>query len=189
MIHWDHKKLVVLDRDGVINQDSDAYIKSPAEWHPIEGSLAAIARLNRAGFRVAVATNQSGIGRGFYDLTTLGAMHEKMKTLLTAEGGHIDAIEYCPHLPTDGCDCRKPATGMLKAIAKKCRVTPEEILYIGDSKSDWRAAQNFGCEFILVLTGKGEQTLEQIETRALPPIFGNLQEIADSAESYLASQA
>ena len=111
--------LIILDRDGVINEDSDAFIKSPQEFIPLPGSLEAIARLNAAGYRVAVATNQSGIARGLFDRATLDAMHQKLDTLLAAVGGHIDALVYCPHAPDAGCDCRKPRPGLLQQIARK----------------------------------------------------------------------
>lgn len=161
-----NKKVIVLDRDGVINHDSDCYIKSPEEWIPIAGSLEAISKLNK-GFKVAVATNQSGIGRAYYDEQTLAAMHEKMLSLLNQYNGFIDHIEHCPHHPDEGCNCRKPKTLMLENIAEKFSVTPSEMVFIGDSSSDYECADNFGCDFVLVLTGKGLKTLEKLAAKTL----------------------
>jgi D-glycero-D-manno-heptose 1,7-bisphosphate phosphatase len=118
-------KLVILDRDGVINHDSDQYIKSPDEWRPIPGSLAAIARLNQAGYRVVVATNQSGVGRGLFETDTLLAIHDKMLKALTQVGGRIDAIFFCPHTNVDKCDCRKPKPGLFKEIAGRLQHRPD----------------------------------------------------------------
>jgi D-glycero-D-manno-heptose 1,7-bisphosphate phosphatase len=154
-----HKKLIILDRDGVINHDSDNYIKSPQEWLPIKGSLEAIAALNKAGYHVAIATNQSGIGRGYYTLATLEAMHNKMQCLLMALDGRIDYIEFCPHLPDAQCVCRKPKAGMLMNIADKFALNPQDIVMVGDTMGDYQAAKTAGMAFILVKTGKGERTL------------------------------
>ena len=152
-------KLIILDRDGVINHDSDDYIKSPEEWIPIKGSLEAIYLLNKAGYKIAIATNQSGIARGYYSVDVLESMHEKMRTLLAEIGGEIDFISYCPHGPDDGCSCRKPKPGMLLDIAKAFSVEPESIVFIGDSASDMEAAQAAKMKFIIVKTGKGERTI------------------------------
>lgn len=153
------RKLVILDRDGVINADSDAFIKSPDEWIAIPGSLEAIARLNQAGYRVAVASNQSGIGRGLFDMTTLNAMHAKMHRQLAAVGGRIDAVFFCPHTAQDHCDCRKPKPGMLKMIAERFEVDPKETPVVGDSLRDLQAGAALGFPTHLVRTGKGEKTL------------------------------
>lgn len=134
------ERLVILDRDGVINYDSVHYIRSPEEWNPIPGSLEAITQLHNAGFRVAVATNQSGIGRGYYTEETLAAIHQKMYHLLAQQGGKIDALFYCPHLPSDNCECRKPKPGLLQMIAKHFQCHLEKIPFIGDSLSDMNAA-------------------------------------------------
>ncbi len=152
-------KLIILDRDGVINEDSDDYIKSPEEFVPLPGSLEAIARLKRAGWTVAVATNQSGIGRGYYDEATLAAMHEKLARLLAAEGGSVDYIAWCPHTPDDGCDCRKPATGLYERIADHFGVSLAHVPVVGDSYRDLEAARRVGAQPILVRTGKGQRTL------------------------------
>ncbi len=153
-------KLVVLDRDGVINFDSDQYIKSPEEWKPIPGSLEAIARLTQAGFRVVLATNQSGLGRGLFDMATLNAIHDKMHKAVNQQGGRIDAVFFCPHAQDAGCACRKPQPGMLLEIAARFNVALAEVPAIGDSLRDLQAASSAGARPILVLTGKGEHTLK-----------------------------
>ena len=153
-------KLVILDRDGVINLDSEHYIKSPEEWKPIAGSLEAIARFTQAGFRVVVATNQSGVGRGLFDMATLNAMHDKMHKAVNQLGGRIDAVFFCPHAQDAGCACRKPQPGMLLEIAERFNVALAGVPAIGDSLRDLQAASAAGARPILVLTGKGEQTLK-----------------------------
>ena len=153
-------KLVVLDRDGVINVDSDQYIKSPEEWTPIPGSLEAIARLTQAGFRVVVATNQSGLGRGLFNMATLNAMHDKMHKAVSQLGGRIDAVFFCPHAQNAGCSCRKPQPGMLLEISKRFDLALAGVPVIGDSLRDLLAASAAGARPILVLTGKGRQTVE-----------------------------
>lgn len=145
-------KLIILDRDGVINVDSPDYIKSPDEFHVIPGSLEAIAKLNKAGYKVAIATNQSGVGRGYYDLKTLEAIHKKMFDQMARTGAHIDALFYCPHKPDDNCDCRKPKPGLLLKIFDTLNISPQESLMIGDSQRDVEAAQAAGAEGILVDT-------------------------------------
>jgi len=152
-------KLIVLDRDGVINYDSDAFIKSPDEWRPVPGSLEAIARLNHAGYRVVVATNQSGIGRGLFDMAMLNSIHEKMHKALAQAGGRLDAIFFCPHTADSRCDCRKPKAGMLQEIGKRFNVELTGVPCIGDSLRDLQAAESVGAQPMLVLTGKGEKTL------------------------------
>jgi D-glycero-D-manno-heptose 1,7-bisphosphate phosphatase len=153
-------KLVVLDRDGVINLDSDQYIKSPEEWKPIAGSLEAIARFTQAGFHVVVATNQSGVGRGLFDMATLNAMHDKMHKAVGQIGGRIDAVFFCPHANDAGCTCRKPQPGMLLEIAERFGVDLAQVPVIGDSLRDLLAASAAGARPILVLTGKGAKTLK-----------------------------
>lgn len=152
-------KLVILDRDGVINFDSDDYIRSVDEFIPIPGSLEAIARLNQAGYRIAVATNQSGIGRGYFDLETLNSMHAKLTRALAAIGGQIEMIAYCPHAPDDNCDCRKPKAGMLVEIGRRMNVALSGVPVVGDSLRDLESARTVGARPILVRTGKGERTL------------------------------
>lgn len=152
-------KLIILDRDGVINQDSDLYIKSVAEWRPIPGSAEAIARLNHAGYRVVVATNQSGISRGLFDTATLNLMHDKMHKLVAQAGGRIDAVFYCPHKNDDHCACRKPAPGMFEEIAKRFRMSLAGVPAVGDSLRDLVASAALGCQPMVVRTGKGAKTL------------------------------
>ena len=154
-----HKKVVVLDRDGVINVDSEAFIKSPDEWVALPGSLEAIARLNQAGYRVAIATNQSGIGRGLFDMNALNAMHLKMHRMVAAVGGRIDAVFFCPHTAEDHCECRKPKPGMLKMIAERFEADPDHTPVVGDSLRDLQAGAALGFPAHLVLTGKGRKTL------------------------------
>lgn len=153
-------KLIILDRDGVINFDSDLYIKSPAEWRPIPGSIEAISRLNQNGFRVVVATNQSGIGRGLFDMATLNAINDKMMEMVFRQGGRIDALFFCPHTAAEECACRKPRTGMLEEIAARFHTELKGVPSIGDSLKDLQAAENVGAQPILVLTGKGKSTQE-----------------------------
>ncbi|HEX8739093.1 MAG TPA: D-glycero-beta-D-manno-heptose 1,7-bisphosphate 7-phosphatase [Casimicrobiaceae bacterium] len=154
-------RLIVLDRDGVINRDSEQYIKSPDEWHPIPGSLEAIARINHAGFRVVVATNQSGVGRGLLDFATLTAIHERMHRTLAQVGGRIDAVFFCPHAADSRCECRKPKPGMLIEIGRRFDVDMTGVPVIGDSLRDLQAAEAVGALPVLVLTGKGERTLRE----------------------------
>lgn len=151
-------KLIILDRDGVINYDSPAFIKTPEEWKPIPGSLGAIARLTQMGYRVVVATNQSGIGRGLLDMAALNAINDKMWKAANQAGGRIDVMFFCPHTCADKCDCRKPAVGMFKEIAQRFGLGLTGVLAIGDSLRDLQAAAAVGATPVLVLTGKGEKT-------------------------------
>lgn len=174
-------KLIILDRDGVINEDSDAYIKSPEEFIPLPGSLEAISRLKKAGYTIAVATNQSGIARGYFDETTLAAMHEKLARLLDQHGGAIDYIAYCPHGPDDHCACRKPQPGLLQEISKHFKTDLHDVPMIGDSLRDIQAAQTVGGNPILVKTGKGERTLETATTELEHvPVYANLANAVDA---------
>lgn len=160
-------KLVILDRDGTINADSDEFVKSPQEWEPLPGALEAIARLNHAGWHVAVASNQSGLGRGLFDVGSLNAMHAKMHKLLAAQGGRIDAIFYCPHTPEDGCGCRKPLPGLFEQIGERFGVELKGTPVVGDGLRDLQAGVAAGCEPHLVLTGKGAEFIG----RPLPETF------------------
>lgn len=152
-------KTIILDRDGVINHDRDDFVKSPDEWIPIAGSLEAIARLHQAGYRVIVATNQSGIGRGLFDASTLDAIHAKMQQAVQAKGGKISAIYFCPHTPDDHCECRKPRPGLLEQAQRDYGFTADEVCVVGDSLRDIEAGQAMGYESFLVKTGKGERML------------------------------
>lgn len=152
-------KLLILDRDGVINYDSEAYIKSLDEWIPLPGAIAAIARLSQAGWTVAVATNQSGIARGYYDLATLDAMHQRLRELVAEQGGELGLIVHCPHGPDEGCACRKPKPGLLEQIAAYYGTALPGVWFVGDSSGDLSAALAVDCQPVLVKTGKGERTL------------------------------
>lgn len=169
---------IILDRDGVINHDSIDYIKSPDEWVAIPGSLEAIAHLNRAGYRVVIATNQSGIARGYYDLATLDEIHEKMMHELATVGGYIEGIFFCPHHPDEGCACRKPKPGLLFQIEEQLGVPLAETYFIGDSHVDMKAAKAAGCLPLLVLTGKGAWTLDNYPEFSSVPRFDNLMQAA-----------
>ena len=151
-------KLIILDRDGVINYDSDQFIKSPEEWKPLPGSLEAIARLCQAGYRVVVATNQSGVGRGLFDMPTLNAIHEKMHKACAQAGGRIDAVFFCPHAADADCKCRKPKSGMIEEIAERYGMDLQGVLSVGDSLRDLEASVRLGAQPVLVLTGKGQKT-------------------------------
>ena len=178
-------KLVILDRDGVINRDSDQFVKSADEWQPIKGSIEAIARLSQAGFTVCVATNQSGLGRGLFSLQDLEAMHQKMQQLVEDAGGTIEGIFYCPHHPDDNCDCRKPKAGLITAIEAQFHCSAAGAYTIGDSLRDLQAGLKKQCLPILVKTGKGEKTLRSIREKKIIalqtlPVYVHLAEAADA---------
>lgn len=170
--------LIILDRDGVINEDSDAYIKTLDEWIPLPGSIDAIARLSRAGYTVLVATNQSGIARGYFDLATLDAMHKRLADLVRDAGGEMGKVFYCPHGPDDGCDCRKPAPGLIDQIVTEYGDVTGAPL-IGDSLRDLEAGVARGCKPVLVLTGKGTKTRD----KGLPAALGHV-DIYDSLADF-----
>lgn len=172
-------KLVILDRDGVINFDSDHFVKSAAEWKAIPGSLEAIARLNQAGFKVVVATNQSGIGRGLFDMDTLNAMHEKMHRAAQSVGARIDAIFYCPHAADSKCECRKPKPGMFHRIASCFNIDLHGVYAIGDSLRDLQAAAAAGASPVLVLTGKGQDTRDSETLPENTLVFDSLAHAVD----------
>jgi len=178
-------KLAILDRDGVINYDSDQHIKSPSEWRPIPGSIEAIARLNQNGYRIAVATNQSGIGRGLFDMATLNAINDKMMEMVFRHGGRIDALFFCPHTAAEECSCRKPRTGMLEEIAARFHTELKGVPAIGDSLKDLQAAESVGAQPILVLTGKGAMTRHDGGMPKKTLVFEDLAEAA----RHLMSQA
>lgn len=168
-------RLVILDRDGVINEDSDAYVKSLQEWIPYPTAIDAIGRLSRAGWTVAVATNQSGIARGYYDIATLEAIHHRLCTLVQDAGGRIDYIAYCPHGPDDDCECRKPLPGLLEEIREALTLADLEGSWlVGDSLRDLKAGKLMGCRPVLVRTGKGRRTEEKREGLERAMIFDDL---------------
>lgn len=173
-------KLVILDRDGVINQDSDDFIKTVDEFIPLPGSVEAIAKLKHAGYKVYIATNQSGIFRGYYNVATLNAMHEKLATLLKEYNVEIDGIEFCPHGPENNCDCRKPKAGMYLSIAKQARLSDcRDILVVGDSLRDLQAAQAVHAKPHLVRTGKGERTIKKGEGLDGIPVYNDLSDFVN----------
>lgn len=176
-------KFVILDRDGVINQDSDDFIKTVEEFIPIPGSLDAMARLTKAGYKIAVATNQSGIGRGLYSVETLHAMHDKLNKLLAEKGGKIEAIFYCPHSPEDDCLCRKPRPGLMHQIAERFQIDLNGVPIIGDSLRDLQAGQAVGCFPVLVKTGKGLRTIKKAEGLEGVVIY---EDLADAVNALLA---
>lgn len=168
-------RLVILDRDGVINHDSDDFVKTPDEWLPIDGSIGAIAKLSSAGFTVAVATNQSGIGRKLLDKPALDAMHGKLRSLAKDAGGDVDRIVYCPHHPDDGCDCRKPAPGLYQRLSRYYGIPLDGVPVVGDSERDLVAARAVNARPILVLTGNGAKTSATLQQRGDPvETFANL---------------
>ncbi|CAN7151097.1 D-glycero-beta-D-manno-heptose 1,7-bisphosphate 7-phosphatase [Rhizobacter sp. LjRoot28] len=150
--------LIILDRDGTINEDRDDYVKSADDWVPIPGSLEAIARLNHAGWHTVIATNQSGLGRGLFDMAALNAMHAKMNTLLAKVGGRIDAVFFCPHTPDEACDCRKPQPGLFRQIGERYGIDLATVPVVGDTLRDLQAGAALGCKPHLVRTGKGAAT-------------------------------
>ncbi|MBU0456356.1 MAG: D-glycero-beta-D-manno-heptose 1,7-bisphosphate 7-phosphatase [Gammaproteobacteria bacterium] len=175
------KPIVLLDRDGVINEDSDAYIKSPEEWHAIPGSMEAIAKLHKAGFLVIVVSNQSGVGRGYFDLSTLEKIHQKMLKKAKQAGGKIDAIYFCPHTPDDHCECRKPKVGLLKKVEADYQVDLKDTVLIGDALRDIQAGEKVGATCFLVKTGKGKRTLaEHPELTKRLKVFDDLSKAVDS---------
>ena len=176
-------KLVILDRDGVINQDSDNFIKSPEEWKPIPGSLEAISRFTQADYRVIVATNQSGVGRGLFDMAALNSIHRKMHDAVFHAGGRIDAVFFCPHAAESNCSCRKPKTGMFVDISQRFNMALAGVPSIGDSLRDMQASSAVGARPVLVLTGKGEKTKASGELPRDTLIYDNL---LDAAKHILA---
>jgi D-glycero-D-manno-heptose 1,7-bisphosphate phosphatase len=178
-------RVVILDRDGVINEDSDSYIRSLSDWRPIAGSIEAIAALSQAGYTVAIATNQSGLGRGYFELEALESIHAKLNTLVAEQGGVVSGIFYCPHTPEEDCQCRKPATGLLRAIESELYISVHDAFFIGDSLKDLQAGEAAGCLPVLVKTGKGMQTLAKIQREDVAldnpkniPVFADLAEAA-----------
>ena len=169
-------KLIILDRDGVINYDSAQFVKSPDEWRPLPGSIEAIARLNQNGYRVVVATNQSGVGRGLFDMSTLNSINDKMMELVFRQGGRIDAVFFCPCTAEQKCHCRKPDTGMFEDIAARFHVNLTGVPTVGDSLRDLEAGAKVGCAPILVLTGKGKKTQAKGDLPKGTKVFSDLAE-------------
>ena len=173
-------RLLILDRDGVINEESADFVKSPQEWQPIPGSLEAIARASHAGCRIVVASNQSGLARGLLDIDALNQIHQRMLQELAAVGGTIDAFFFCPHGPDDNCDCRKPNTGLLEEISRRLRVPLTDVPVVADRLSDVQAARGVGARPILVLTGRGKQTLHDSgDTLTDIAVFPNLAAVVE----------
>ncbi|MDO5625432.1 MAG: D-glycero-beta-D-manno-heptose 1,7-bisphosphate 7-phosphatase [Pseudomonadota bacterium] len=160
-------KLVIVDRDGTLCAERDGYIQTPDDWEPLPGALDAVARLNQAGFHVAIAANMPGLGRGLFDMAALNAIHARMNKQLAAAGGRIEAVFFCPHTPDDGCDCRKPQPGLFRRIGERCRVDLRQVHAVGDSLRDVQAATAAGCVPHLVLTGRHAPA----HTRPLPPDY------------------
>ncbi len=165
-------KLVILDRDGTINEERDDFVKSPDEWVPLPGALEAIARLNHAGWHVVVASNQSGLGRGLFDMATLNAMHAKMNQLLARQGGRIDAVFICPHAPDDQCTCRKPLPGLMEQIGERYGVHLRDVPVVGDSPRDVQAGLAAGCPAHLVRSGKLREATDEELQRTLAQLPG-----------------
>ena len=182
-----HTKLVILDRDGTINQASDEFVKSPEEWHPFPGALEAIGRLSHAGYHVVLATNQSGLGRGLFDIAALNSVHARMMKALALHGGRLDAVFYCPHAPDEGCHCRKPAPGLLEQIAQRYGLPSlAGVPYIGDSLRDMQAAATAGCTPYLVCTGRHTELVGQSEAPAgFPPGTRVYEDLAACVEHLL----
>ena len=173
-------KLVILDRDGVVNHDSDNYIRSVDEWQPIDRSLTAITRLKEHRYTVAIATNQSGIGRGYYDLATLANMHNKLHAMLFEKGAFVDGIFFCPHTPQQHCLCRKPASGLYTAIGKYFSVDLRHVPVVGDSRRDLEAAKAVGASPVLVQTGKGKDTVKKLTQDEEIPVYDDLASAVDA---------
>jgi D-glycero-D-manno-heptose 1,7-bisphosphate phosphatase len=183
-------KLCILDRDGTINEDSADFVKSADEWRPMPGALEAIAKLNHAGWHVVVATNQSGLGRGLFDVAALNAMHAKMHTLLAAVGGRVDAVFYCPHTPDEACHCRKPEPGLFEQIGERYGMDLKGMPAVGDSARDLIAAYAAGCQPHLVLTGKSESFRDRPLPDTIPPnaiVHHDLEAFADYLIAHQAS--
>ena len=174
MSHTKHIKLVVLDRDGVINKDSPAYIKSPEDWVPIKGSLEAIARLSQAGYEIVIITNQSGVGRGLFSADTLAQIHVRMIDYVQQHGGQIQSVLFCPHHPDDGCDCRKPLAGLYQQLANRLNINFSGIYSVGDSIRDLVAAKAAGARPVLVKTGNGKKSLKKITDNRYPDLDGTM---------------
>ena len=173
-------RLIVLDRDGVINRDSDAFVRSVSEFAPLPGAIAAMAALSRTGLKVAVCTNQSGLGRGLFSQTDLEEIHAEMERLVREAGGRIHALRYCPHLPGDECDCRKPKPGMLLALMAELGESPENTVFVGDSLRDMEAARAAGCRAVLVRTGNGARDEAAAQDAGVQEVYDDLAAFASA---------
>ena len=172
-------RLLLLDRDGVINEDSEEFIKSPSEWKPLPGAMGAISRANQLGFQVVVVSNQSGLGRGLFSIEALNQIHNRMLSEVIRHGGSISAIFFCPHLPDEACRCRKPKTGLFESIEKRLCTKLDQAFFVGDRLSDMKAAQKIGALPMLVKTGHGQKTLEELKNRAGVQVFRDLSHAVD----------
>lgn len=173
-------KLIILDRDGVINKDRDDFVKSAEEWIVLPNSADAIAFLNQAGYTIAVASNQSGLGRGLFDIAALHQMHAKMYRVVGQAGGNIAGVWFCPHTPDDNCRCRKPNTGMIEDILERFEVAAADTYLVGDSLRDLQSIAQLGGKPVLVLTGKGKKTLEQGNLPENTMVFNDLWDFAQA---------
>jgi D-glycero-D-manno-heptose 1,7-bisphosphate phosphatase len=182
-------KLIVIDRDGTLNQDPEDFIRSPDDWVPLPGALEAVARLNHGGWRVVVASNQSGLGRGLFDVATLNAVHARMHKMLAGVGARVEAVFFCPHAPEDDCDCRKPAPGLFLQIAQRMGVPPAQILAVGDSVRDAHAALAAGCQQHLVLTGQSAMHRDGTLPPGLPEGVAVHLDLSAFADAVLALEA
>lgn len=180
------RRLVILDRDGVINRHAEGYVLKPEHWEPMPGALEAIARLHHAGFAIAVATNQAALSRGLYDMAMVNSIHQRMSRLVEAAGGRIDAIAICPHNPEHGCGCRKPQPGMLRELIERFEAVPHETAMIGDALADVHAGIGAGCRTWLVRCGHGEQAIAQ---GPLPDAVTVCADLAEATELLLAEAA
>ena len=189
MPHGRDTRLIVLDRDGTLNADPEDYIRSPDDWQPLPGALEAVARLNQGGWRVVIASNQSGLGRGLFDVATLNAVHARMHKLLAAVGARVEAVFFCPHAPEDACDCRKPAPGLYQQIARRLHVPVAQIVAVGDSVRDAQAAVAAGCDAHLVLTGQSARHRDGSRPDGLPAGVTVHQELSAFADAILARDA
>ena len=189
MPHGRDTRLIVLDRDGTLNADPEDYIRSPDDWQPLPGALEAVARMNHGGWRVVIASNQSGLGRGLFDVATLNAVHARMHKLLAAAGARVEAVFFCPHAPEDACDCRKPAPGLMLEIARRLNVPLAQIVAVGDSVRDAQAAVAAGCEAHLVLTGQSARHRDGSLPDGLPPGVAVHLDLSALADTLLARDA
>jgi D-glycero-D-manno-heptose 1,7-bisphosphate phosphatase len=187
--HGRDTRLIVLDRDGTLNADPEDYIRSPDDWRPLPGALEAVARLNQGGWRVVIASNQSGLGRGLFDVATLNAVHARMHKLLAVAGARVEAVFFCPHAPEDDCDCRKPAPGMFRQISQRLGVPPAQMLAAGDSVRDAQAAHAAGCQPHLILTGQSAMHRNDSLPIGLPPGTQVHADLAAFADAVLARDA